>query len=83
VFARSCGACHTVAGTNALGRVGPDLTHVASRPFIGAGILENSAPNLQRWIRNAPAIKEGARMPAMPLDPAELRSVITYLQTLR
>lgn len=83
VFARSCGACHTVAGTNALGRVGPDLTHLASRPYIGAGALENSSVNLERWIRNAPAVKEGARMPAMSLDDAELRSVVAYLQTLR
>jgi len=83
VFARSCGACHTVGGTNALGRVGPDLTHLASRPYIGAGALENSSINLARWIRNAPAVKEGARMPAIPLDDAELRSVVAYLQTLR
>jgi cytochrome c oxidase subunit II len=83
VFARSCGACHAVAGTNALGRVGPDLTHFASRPFIGAGILENSAANLMRWIPNAPQVKEGARMPAIPLDDSELRAVVAYLETLR
>jgi cytochrome c oxidase subunit 2 len=83
VFARSCAACHSVSGTDALGRVGPDLTHIASRPFIGAGALHNTPANLQRWIQNAPAVKEGARMPAMPLDAAELRSVAAYLQTLR
>lgn len=83
VFARSCGACHAVSGTNALGRVGPDLTHVASRPFIAAGALRNTSDNLLRWIRNAPALKEGVRMPPMPLDDAELRSVVAYLETLR
>ena len=82
VFARTCGVCHAVAGTNALGRVGPDLTHVASRPTIGAGALENTPANLARWIHDAPAVKEGARMPPMPLDDAELQLVVAYLRTL-
>jgi cytochrome c oxidase subunit 2 len=83
VFARTCGACHAVQGTNALGRVGPDLTHFASRPFIGAGVLENDRTNLLHWISNAPLLKEGARMPPIVLDSADLASVVAYLQTLR
>jgi cytochrome c oxidase subunit II len=83
VFQRSCGACHAVQGTMALGRMGPDLTHLASRPTIGAGALANTPANLARWIPNAPAIKEGARMPAVPLDAAELRAVVAWLETLR
>ena len=83
VFTRTCGVCHAVEGTNALGRVGPDLTHFASRPFIGAGILPNTPANLTGWIVNAPAVKEGARMPAMPLDAADLQAVVAYLRTLR
>jgi cytochrome c oxidase subunit II len=82
VFARSCGVCHAVAGTPALGRVGPDLTHLASRSTIGAGALVNDAANLTRWIHDAPAVKEGVRMPAMPLSDAELHDVVAYLQTL-
>ncbi|HEX7942730.1 MAG TPA: c-type cytochrome, partial [Gemmatimonadaceae bacterium] len=74
--------CHAVTGTNALGRVGPDLTHLAARRTIGAGALKNTPENLARWIRNAPSIKEGARMPAVPLDDADLRAVVTYLGTL-
>lgn len=83
VFIRSCGACHAVAGTPALGRYAPDLTHFASRPTIGAGALENTPQNLARWIHNAPGIKEGARMPAMPLDQTELQAVVRYLEGLR
>jgi cytochrome c oxidase subunit 2 len=82
VFARTCGACHAVAGTDALGRVGPDLTHVASRTTIGAGALTNTPEHLARWIRHAPDVKEGARMPEIPLTDAELRDVVTYLETL-
>jgi cytochrome c oxidase subunit 2 len=82
VFARTCGSCHTVAGTDALGRIGPDLTHVASRTTIGAGALANTPANLISWITDAPAIKEGARMPAIPLDTDQMRAVVAYLETL-
>jgi cytochrome c oxidase subunit 2 len=82
VFVRSCGACHAVGGTDALGRVGPDLTHLAARTTIGAGALENTPANLARWIRHAPDLKEGARMPEIPLGDADLRSVVAYLETL-
>ena len=83
VFARTCGVCHAVAGTNALGRLGPDLTHLASRPTIGAGLLANTPTNVASWITNAPGLKEGARMPAIPLDGDQLRAVVAYLRTLR
>ena len=33
----ACEYCHTIAGTNASGTIGPDLTHLASRLSIGAG----------------------------------------------
>jgi cytochrome c oxidase subunit 2 len=83
VFVRTCGACHAVEGTNALGRMGPDLTHVASRTMIGAGALRNTPANLSAWVHEAQDVKEGVRMPEMPLDSAELRAVVAYLQTLR
>lgn len=82
VFVRSCGVCHAVVGTDALGRMGPDLTHIASRTTIGAGALTNTPTHLAQWIRNAPGVKEGVRMPAMALTDAELRDVIAYLESL-
>jgi cytochrome c oxidase subunit 2 len=82
VFARTCGACHAVSGTEALGRVGPDLTHVAARSTIAAGALTNTPEHLAHWIRHAPEVKEGARMPDIPLNDAELRDVVAYLETL-
>jgi len=82
VFARSCGACHAVTGTEALGRFAPDLTHFASRTTIGAGALTNTSAHLARWVRNAPAVKEGVRMPPIPLTDTEMRDVIAYIQTL-
>jgi cytochrome c oxidase subunit II len=82
VFAKTCGGCHAVRGSKALGRYGPDLTHVASRATIAAGVLPNTRGNLAGWIANAPAIKPGSRMPALFLTPAELLAVVTYLQRL-
>lgn len=83
VFARSCSGCHAVRGSEAVGRYGPDLTHVASRATIAAGVLPNTRGNLAGWIANAPAIKPGSRMPAMALPPADLLAVVGYLQRLR
>ena len=52
-----CGACHKVRGTSALGVIGPDLTHIASRNTIGAGLFPNDGPHLARWIKNARKMK--------------------------
>ncbi|GJG89602.1 hypothetical protein tb265_47830 [Gemmatimonadetes bacterium T265] len=83
VFLANCGACHAVRGSDALGRVGPDLTHVASRATIAGGILPNTTGNLAGWVANAQTVKPGARMPALPLPPNDLLAVVHYLQTLR
>lgn len=78
-----CAGCHTIRGTNAqFGRLGPDLTHVARRMTIAGGIMDNTAPNLHRWINNPPEVKPGALMPPPGLSEQELRYVVAYLQTL-
>ena len=46
-------------------------------------ICDVTPANLARWIHDAPAVKEGVRMPAEPLDAADLRAVVAYLETLR
>jgi cytochrome c oxidase subunit 2 len=82
VFVASCSGCHTVRGTDALGHVGPDLTHIASRETIGAGMLDNTTPNLMRWVSNAQTIKPGVLMPPMNLRHDDLAAVVAYLTTL-
>src|SRR5438874_8414896 len=47
-----CPACHTIRGTSAQARVGPELTHVGSRKTIAAGILDNTPQNIERWIQH-------------------------------
>lgn len=79
----ACVYCHTVRGTNASSRFGPDLTHLASRSYIGAGIRANTPANLQGWIVNSQAIKPGNKMPPMYLSVPELRALMAYLGTLK
>ncbi len=68
----ACVNCHTVAGTVASGRFGPDLTHLMSRDTIAAGASLNTPENLRLWIRNPEAIKPGSLMPAMELNEQDL-----------
>lgn len=77
-----CAACHTINGTNARGRVGPNLTHVASRVRIGAELLDNTPPNMARWIQDPPALKPGAKMPNLGLKEQQIADLVAYLQTL-
>ncbi len=81
--ATACVSCHTVAGTAAKGRFGPDLTHLMSRDTIASGALRNTADNLRRWIRNPAAIKPGCLMPAMGLSDPDLDAITAYMETLR
>ena len=76
--------CHTIRGTDAGSRVGPDLTHVASRLMIAAGTLPNTREHLRRWIAEPQA--DQARQPHashVSLDGASLDAVLTYLRSLR
>jgi cytochrome c oxidase subunit 2 len=78
-----CVNCHTVAGTVADGRFGPDLTHFMSRDTIGSGIAPNTPANLRLWIRNPDALKPGCKMPAMQLSDQDVNAVAAFLETLR
>jgi cytochrome c oxidase subunit II len=80
---RTCVMCHTVRGTDAGSRVGPDLTHLASRETIAAGTLPNNIGNLAGWVTNPQAIKPGNRMPPNPMNSEDLQALLAYLQTLR
>jgi cytochrome c oxidase subunit 2 len=81
--ATACVNCHTVAGTPAQGRFGPDLTHLMSRDTIAAGIAENNHENLRLWIKDPSRLKPGSLMPAMGLNEHDLNAVTVYLETLR
>jgi len=80
---KQCVYCHTVRGTQATGRVGPDLTHLASRLTLASGTLPNTRGNLAAWLVSPDRLKPGTKMPAVPLDGAELQAIVAYLETLK
>jgi cytochrome c oxidase subunit 2 len=83
VFVHSaCINCHTVAGTVATGRFGPDLTHLASRDTIAAGPVQNTPENLRQWIADPNSMKPGVLMPSMHLNDHDLDTITAYLTTL-
>ena len=79
----SCRFCHAIQGTEANARLGPDLTHLASRPRIAAGARPNDPANLSAWILDPQSIKPGSRMPATKLGPDDLGALVAYLGNLR
>lgn len=80
----TCGNCHAIRGTpqNQV-QVAPDLTHVASRETLGAGVLNNSPQNLAKWMRNPQAIKPACYMPDFHLNGQQVQELVAYLETLR
>lgn len=84
VFEQSaCASCHTVRGTTAHGKVGPDLSDLASRDTIGAGAAPNDRGHLAGWIVNSQTTKPGNKMPPQPLGSRDLQDLLAYLETLR
>lgn len=75
-----CGLCHQIRGTAAGAHYGPDLSHLAGRQTLGAGLLPNNAGTLAAWIENAHGLKPGNLMPNQNLAGEDLMDVIGYLE---
>jgi cytochrome c1 len=74
-----CVNCHNVPGMNApTGNVGPDLTGVGKRAFIG-GVLANTPDNLMNWIVDPQAVDPKSAMPKTGITRDEARDVAAYL----
>jgi cytochrome c oxidase subunit 2 len=96
----SCLGCHTIRGNpSMMGVIGPNLTHVASRTTIAAGLYPNDTKHLALWIKNARFMKPGSLMPtlgAFQRDPItkttvpqtglsdqQIADIVAYLQALK
>lgn len=79
----ACISCHTIEGTVATGRFGPDLTHLASRDTLASGSVPNTAANIRTFVDNPAHFKPGALMPPMHLNDHDLSVVTAYLTTLK
>jgi cytochrome c oxidase subunit 2 len=67
----------------------PNLTHFATRETLGAGLIDLTQENLEQWIADPDAVKEGNRMKdlAAPyrdgtLTPGDVRQLAAYLLEL-
>lgn len=84
IFLRSnCVQCHTIKGTEAAGTLGPDLTHLAGRQTLAAGMLPNTRENLGEWIVDPQRIKPGNLMPSTDLSGEDLQVLLAYLESLK
>jgi cytochrome c oxidase subunit 2 len=94
----ACLACHRISGTNAqiaqqglasnpTGQgAGPNLTLLACRDTIGAGILENTPQNMETWLKHTDEVKEGVYMPnyyKQGLTDEQIAELVTYLEGLK
>jgi len=80
-----CAGCHTVQGTTAAGKVGPDLTHIASKANIAGVLSPLNQDNLTKWVRNAPSFKPGIVMPKFEgvLPDDQIDAIVQWLLTLK
>lgn len=78
-----CVMCHAIQGTPANATIGPNLTHVASRPWIGAGAVPNTRGHLAGWILDPQQAKPAAKMPPNPMSPDDLHALLAYMETLK
>jgi cytochrome c len=77
-----CATCHTIPGVSEEASVGPPLTGIAKRGYLG-GHLENTPANLIRWIKEPQKISPGTAMPDMNVADTDARNIAAYLYTLR
>jgi cytochrome c oxidase subunit 2 len=92
-LALPCSSCHQIRGLDTLPEgivlrdgtlvIGPDLTHVGSRPLLAAGTIANRPDELAQWIADSQLAKPGNRMPAIPISDDDLAALVAYLESLR
>jgi cytochrome c oxidase subunit 2 len=79
----TCANCHAIRGLPGDARAGPDLSHLASRKTLAAGVVENTPEGLTRWLRNPQKVKPGNLMPNMQLTDTQTEDLVRYFQTLK
>ena len=79
----TCMNCHSIRGTAADGDIGPDLTHLASRQTLAAGVFRNTHENLLKWVSDPQKYKPGSHMPNMDLSRQTFEELVAYLEELK
>jgi cytochrome c oxidase subunit II len=79
----TCINCHSIRGVSVTANAAPDLTHLADRTILGAGVLSNTETNLFRWLKNPQDFKPGCFMPNLKLTDTQVSALTNYLETLK
>ena len=79
---QTCASCHAIDGVSTA-RYAPDLSHIADRRTLGAGVLVNNRENLFKWLHDPQAIKPGCNMPNFQLTDDQDNDLVAYLETLQ
>ncbi len=83
IFSSSaCVGCHTIGGV-AAGRIGPDLTHFASRKTFAGSLLTVTPENVAKWVENPDHVKPGALMPNLGMKGEQSKALTAYLLSLK
>ncbi|HEY8743153.1 MAG TPA: cytochrome c [Chloroflexota bacterium] len=80
--AGGCVVCHTVTGTSAAGKIGPDLTHVGTL-LTPDQIYTQIADPKQRPAPYAPPIQAGAVMTTNSLSTQQRADLTAWLSSLK
>jgi len=77
-----CAACHTINGTNAKAKIGPNLTHLFSRDTFAGASFPLTDTNLTSWLKDNQTMKPGNLM-AVNVPDTQLGAILAYLKTLK
>ena len=87
---KTCFSCHVVRGMVGGSSAYPDLTHFGSRTTLAAGVLENNAEQLARWIAHPNEVKPGNKMYAngyipnhIELTSDDIAALVAFLESLK
>ena len=78
-----CVGCHTIDGTKAQGKVGPNLTHFASRGVFAGATLDNTRANMSKWLADPQQLKPGTLMPNLHLPQNQIDELVAFLESLK
>jgi cytochrome c oxidase subunit 2 len=78
-----CVGCHTINGTKAQGKVGPNLTHLGSRLTYAGGVGTNTFESMATWLADPQAVKPGTLMPNLHLSQSQIADIVAFLVNLK
>ncbi len=77
-----CAACHTIDGSAAKGKIGPNLTHLYSRSYFAGATFPLTDANIANWLQNNRTMKPGNLM-GIHVSDQDLPAIMAFLKTLK